>query len=291
MAILVGEQTRVICQGMTGWAGTHHTDKMIAYGTNVVGGVTPGKGGKRHLELPVFNTVTEAKVQTGANASIVFVPAQNASQAMIEAIEAEIPLLVCVTERIPVLDMARVKRALEGSKTTLIGPNSHGILVPGICKIGVMSGVHERPGRIGIASRSATLTSEVAVQTSALGLGQSATVSVGGDPIHGVGLVDCVRLFMEDPDTDAVVIIGEIGGNEEEEVAQYIASEKPGKPVAALVAGRHAPAEKRMGHAGTMTAFGQSTATTKIDALRDAGVHIAPSADLIGRTIADALKA
>lgn len=291
MTILVNADTRVICQGMTGWAGTHHTDRMLTYGTKVVAGVTPGKGGRRHLELPVFDTVSEARSETGANASIIFVPAAHAAEAMIEAIEAEIELVVCVTERVPVLDMARVRRCLNDSSTTLVGPNSHGIIAPGVCKLGVMAGVHERPGRIGIASRSATLTSEVSAQTTALGLGQSTAVSVGGDPVHGIGLAGCVRLFLEDPETEGIIIIGEIGGHEEEEVAEMVSAGKPDKPIVAYIAGRHAPAERRMGHAGTLTAFGEPTATAKIERLKRAGVRVAHAANLVGRTMADALAA
>jgi succinyl-CoA synthetase alpha subunit len=229
MAILVGADSRVICQGMTGHAGSYHTQRMIAYGTKIVAGVTPGKGGRRALDLPVFNTVRDAKAATDANASILFVPPLNAAGAMIEAIEAELPLIVCVTERVPVLDMIRVRQALEGSKTRLIGPNSQGILAPGIAQLGVMTTVNARRGSIGIASRSASLTSEVVAQVTAAGLGQSTTVGVGGDPVHGVDLKTCLELFLDDPDTHGIVLIGEIGGTEEEEAAALAARLKPQK--------------------------------------------------------------
>lgn len=286
MAILVGPETKVICQGMTGRTASYHIERAMAYGTNVVGGVRPGKGGTRHLDVPVFDTVSDAVAGTGADASIVFVPPPNAAGAMIEAIEAEIPVVVCVTERVPVLDMVRVKAALEGSRTRLVGPNSQGVLSPQACKLGVMSTVHERPGSIGIASRSATLTSEIMAQTSAAGLGQSTTVGIGGDPVHGIGFVDCLELFFEDPDTRGVILIGEIGGTEEEMAADYLRARKASKPVVALVAGRHAPPERRMGHAGTLTLFGRADANQKIKALRSADVHIA----LNPYDVADAMR-
>lgn len=286
MAILVGPETKVICQGMTGRTASYHIERAMAYGTNVVGGVRPGKGGTRHLDVPVFDTVSDAVAGTGADASIVFVPPPNAAGAMIEAIEAEIPVVVCVTERVPVLDMVRVKAALEGSRTRLVGPNSQGVLSPQACKLGVMSTVHELPGSIGIASRSATLTSEIMAQTSAAGLGQSTTVGIGGDPVHGIGFVDCLELFFEDPDTRGVILIGEIGGTEEEMAADYLKSRKASKPVVALVAGRHAPPERRMGHAGTLTMFGRADANQKIKALRSADVHIA----LNPYDVADAMR-
>lgn len=286
MAILVGPETKVICQGITGRTASYHIERAMAYGTNVVGGVRPGKGGTRHLDVPVFDTVSDAVAGTGADASIVFVPPPNAAGAMIEAIEAEIPVVVCVTERVPVLDMVRVKAALEGSRTRLVGPNSQGVLSPQACKLGVMSTVHERPGSIGIASRSATLTSEIMAQTSAAGLGQSTTVGIGGDPVHGIGFVDCLELFFEDPDTRGVILIGEIGGTEEEMAADYLRARKASKPVVALVAGRHAPPERRMGHAGTLTLFGRADANQKIKALRSADVHIA----LNPYDVADAMR-
>jgi succinyl-CoA synthetase alpha subunit len=285
MAILVGSDTKVICQGVTGRTGTFYTERAKAYGTKVVGGVRPGKGGMRHLDMPVFDTVAEAAGATGANASIVFVPPAQAGNAIIEAIEAEIPLVVCVTERMPALDMIRVKHRLVGSKTRLVGPNSQGVLAPGRCKIGVMATVHAKRGRIGIASRSASLTSEIVAQTTAAGLGQSTTVGVGGDAVHGLGFAECLDMFMADPETDGVILIGEIGGSEEEQAAEYLRANRPKKPVVVLVAGRHAPLERRMGHAGTLTIFGKGDAEAKIDALRSAGAHIAPNAQSVAETM------
>lgn len=291
MAILVDRTTRVVCQGMTGWAGTHHTAKMIEYGTAVVAGVTPGKGGRTHLGLPVFERVAEAVAETGANASMIFVPPDKAAAAMIEAIEAEVPLVVAVTERVPVLDMVRVLHALEGSKTRLVGPNSQGILAPGLCKIGVMATGSERVGPVGIISRSASLASEVLAQISTAGLGQSTTVGVGGDPVHGLGMRECLELFLADPDTEGVVLIGEIGGFEEQDVADFIQHVKPAIPIVALVVGRYAPSERRMGHAGALLANGRDSAAAKIEALAEAGVVIAEGPHLVGAAIADALEA
>ncbi len=289
MAILVGPDTRVLVQGITGRTGSYHTERAMAYGTNVVAGVRPGKGGIRHLDVPVFDTVAEAMTETGADASLVFVPPANAAAAMIEAIEAEVGVVVCVTERVPVLDAVRVRAALEGAKTKLVGPNSQGVLTPGGCKLGVMTTVHGRPGSIGIVSRSATLTSEIVAQTSAAGLGQSTTVGIGGDPVHGIGFVDCLKMFIEDTETQGIILIGEIGGAEEEMVADYLKSAKASKPVVALIAGRHAPPERRMGHAGTLTMFGRAGADDKIKALRGAGVHIAPNTQSIAETMQQAL--
>ena len=289
MAILVGANSRVICQGMTGHAGSYHTQRMIAYGTKIVAGVTPGKGGRRALDLPVFDTVRDAKAATDANASILFVPPLNAAGAMIEAIEAELPLVVCVTERVPVLDMIRVRQALEGSKTQLIGPNSQGILAPGIAQIGVMTTVNARRGGIGIASRSASLTSEVVAQVTAAGLGQSTTVGVGGDPVHGVDLKTCLELFLDDPETRGIVLIGEIGGTEEEEAAALAARLKPQKPIIALIVGRNAPRERRMGHAGAFMDDSAGNAESKIAALKAAGIIIAPNASVIGESMRQAL--
>ena len=290
MAILVDGNTKVICQGLTGRAASYHMERAMAYGTHVVGGVRPGKGGTQHLDVPVFDTVKEAMAETGANASIVFVPPADAAAAMIEAIEAEVPVVVCVTERVPVLDMVRVKAALEGTRTHLVGPNSQGILTPGACKLGVMATVHERAGSIGIVSRSATLTSEIVAQTSAAGLGQSTTVGIGGDPVHGIGFVECLEMFVNDPDTSGIILIGEIGGTEEERAAEYLEDLNCDKPVVALVAGRHAPPERRMGHAGTLTVFGRGDANHKIKALRSAGVHIAPNTQLVAETMQQALE-
>lgn len=289
MAILVSAETRVLVQGMTGRTGSYHTERAIAYGTDVVAGVRPGKGGTRHLDRPVFNTVREAMTETGANASLVFVPPAAAAAALIEAVEAELPLVVCVTERVPVLDMVRVKDALKGSRTRLVGPNSQGVLAPGKCKLGVMSTVHERAGSIGIVSRSASLTSEIVAETTGMGLGQSTTVGIGGDAVHGIGFVDCLELFMADDETDGVILIGEIGGVEEESAADWLRSAKPEKPVVAIVAGRHAPPERRMGHAGTLTMFGRAGAESKIKALRSAGAQVALSpqhaAELMRQTL------
>jgi succinyl-CoA synthetase alpha subunit len=289
MAILLGPQTRVMCQGLTGRAGTYHVARMMAYGTKVVCGVTPGKGRSTHLDVPVFDTVAEAAAKTGANASLVFVPPAHAASAMIEAIEAGIPLVVCVTERVPVLDMIRVRQALAGSQTKLVGANSQGVLAPGLAQLGVMTTIHARRGAVGIASRSASLTSEIVAQTTEAGLGQSTTVGVGGDPVHGLSLADCVRLFIDDRETNGIILIGEIGGSEEEDAAELVARLKPDKPIVALVAGRYAPPERRMGHAGALSAAGRGDAQHKIEALRNAGVTIAPRADLVGETMRRAL--
>lgn len=290
MSILVTPETKVLCQGMTGRAATFHCARMQSYGTKLVAGVTPGKGGQRHLDLPIFNSVSEAVEATGADASIAFVPPANVAPAIIEAIEAELSLVVCVTERVPVLDMVRVRQALEGSSTVLIGPNSQGLLAPGIAQLGVMTTVDAKPGRIGIASRSASLTSEIVAQTTAAGLGQSTTVGVGGDPVHGISLAQCVERFIEDPDTDGVIVVGEIGGSEEEELASLVERLRPTKPIVALVAGRHAPPERRMGHAGALATGGTGSAQAKIDALQSAGVVIAPHAGSIGETMRAALN-
>ncbi len=289
MAILIDADTRLLVQGMTGRAGTFYTDQIIDAGTRVVGGVRPGRGGTKHLMLPVYDRVRDAVAETKADASLVFVPAPQAAAAMIEAIEAEVPLVVCVTERVPVLDMVRVREALSGSRTRLVGPNSQGVLTPGRCKVGVMADDDARPGPIGIVSRSASLTSEIVAQSSAAGLGQSTTVGIGGDSVHGVGFVDCLKLFFDDPETEAVVLIGEIGGNEEEAAAEFLSSAKSAKPVIALVAGRHAPPERRMGHAGALSMFGRGDAAAKAEALRRAGVHIAENAGTVAATVRRAL--
>lgn len=290
MAILITPETKVLCQGMTGRTATFHCARMQSYGTQLVAGVTPGKGGRRHLDLPVFNTVNEAIDATGADASLVFVPPENAASAIIDAIEAELSLIVCVTERVPVLDMVRVRQALEGTSTVLIGPNSQGLLAPGIAQLGVMSTVDAKPGRIGIASRSASLTSEIVAQTTQAGLGQSTTVGVGGDPVHGISLAGCVERFIDDPQTEGIIIIGEIGGSEEEEVAELVGRMRPAKPVVALVAGRHAPPERRMGHAGALATAGIGSAQAKINSLEAAGVIIVPHAGSIGETMRAALN-
>ena len=289
MAVLARRDTRVICQGLTGRAATYHVGRMVAYGTQLVAGVTPGKGGRQHLDVPVFDTVAEAVGATGATASLVFVPPDNAAAAMIEAIDAGLELVVCVTERVPVMDMIRVRQKLAGTRTRLIGPNSQGILVPGETQLGVMTTVNARQGAIGIASRSASLTSEIVAQTTASGLGQSTTIGVGGDPVHGIGLAECVRLFLDDPATEGIILIGEIGGNDEEEAAALIRELKPEKPIVALVVGRNAPPDRRMGHAGALVAGQTGGADAKIGVLREAGVIIAPRPDLVGITMRQAL--
>lgn len=289
MAILVDKNTKVLVQGMTGRAGTFYTDLAMRYGSDYVAGVRPGKGGTRHLGLPVYHSVAEAKAETGATASLIVAPAHRAADAMVEAIEAGLEVVVCVTERVPQHDMTRVKAALATSDTVLIGPNSQGVLTPGACKIGVMPTSLARPGGIGLVSRSASLTSEVLARCSAANLGQSTTVGVGGDVIHGTGFVDCLKRFRDDPETEAVVLIGEIGGREEEDAAAYLTATDYGKPVIGLVVGRHAPAERRMGHAGTLSVFGLETAADKIERLRAAGVHIAKDADDVVPTILSAL--
>ncbi len=289
MAILIDETTKVMVHGMTGRSGTFYTDLAMRYGSNYVAGVRPGKGGTKHLGLPVFDTAAEAVAQTGANASLIMVPAHHAAEAMIDAITAMVGVIVCVTERVPQHDMTQVMAALEGSDSVLIGPNSQGILTPGGCKIGVMPTRDARPGVVGIASRSASLTSEILAQTSVAGLGQSTTVGVGGDAIHGIGFVECLKRFREDDQTKVVVLIGEIGGREEEDAAAYLTTLDYGKPVIALVVGREAPKEKRMGHAGTLSIFGSETAQDKTDLLRKAGVIIAKNADDVVPCVTKAL--
>ncbi len=289
MGILINRDTKVICQGLTGATATRLSERAIAYGTKMVGGVVPGKGGQTHLHLPVFETVAEAVSAVKPDASAVFVPPDKAAGAMIEAIEAEIPLVVCVTERVPVLDMVRVKRALEGSKTRLIGPNSQGVITPDQCKIGVMPERPHTKGRVGIVSRSATLNYEAVDQTTNIHLGQSTSVGIGGDPVYGMNFIDCLELFFADDDTEGVILIGEIGGTAEEEAAEYLKSQKPSKPVVAYVAGLNAPTDRRMGHAGTVDVFGEGSAKAKIEALESAGAIIAPSAADMGTTMRKAL--
>ena len=279
MAIFVNKETRVLVQGMTGRAGTFYTDQMMRYGTRVVAGVRPGKGGTRHLGLPVFHSVTEAVAATQANASLIVAPAPSAANAMMEAADAGLDVTVCITERVPQHDMTRVKSALAKSQTILIGPNSQGILTPDACKIGVMPTRAARPGNIGIVSRSASLTSEVLASCSAAGLGQSTTVGIGGDMLHGLGFVECLRRFHDDAETEAIVLIGEIGGREEEDAADYLSGTDYGKPVIALIVGRRAPHGRRMGHAGTLSVFGLESAEAKIAALNAAGAYTASHAD------------
>ena len=289
MGILVDSGTKVICQGLTGATATRLSERAIAYGTKMVGGVVPGKGGTSHLHLPVFETVAEAVEATRPDASAVFVPPAHAADAMIEAIKAEIPLIVCVSERVPVLDMVRVKRALEGSKSRLIGANSQGVITPDACKIGVMPERPHTKGRVGIVSRSALLNYEAVDQTTNVHLGQSTSVGIGGDPVYGMDFIDCLELFFADDATEGIILIGEIGGTAEEEAAEFLKREKSPKPVVAYVAGRNAPTDRRMGHAGTVDVFGEGSAAAKIEALKSAGAIIVPDASAMGTTMRRAL--